>query len=80
MVHRNCFHRQVRTNIQGNFYIILLYNFIQSEKTKKWQMSWTENWTPSLRSTEESIVNQNNFKGIEYFVYYKLLWNKKNKF
>ena len=24
-------------------------------------MSWTENWTPSLRSTEESIVNQNKF-------------------
>ena len=43
-------------------------------------MSWKKNWTPSLKSTEESIVNQNNFKGIEYFVYYKLLWNKKNKF
>ena len=31
-------------------------------KTEKWQMSWKKNWTPSLRSTEESTVHQNNFK------------------
>ena len=31
-------------------------------QTKKWQMSWKKNWTLSLRSTEESIVNQNSFR------------------
>ena len=25
-------------------------------------MSWKKNWTPALRSTEESIVNQNSFR------------------
>ena len=37
-------------------------NCIQSAiQTKKSQMSWKKNWPPSLRSTEESIVNQNSF-------------------
>ena len=31
-------------------------------QTKKWQMSWKKNWTPSLRITEELIVNQNSFR------------------
>ena len=31
------------------------------------------------KSTEESTVKQKIYS-IEYFVYYKLLWNKKNKF
>ena len=31
-------------------------------QAKKWQISWKENWTPLLRSTEESIVNQNSFR------------------
>ena len=30
-------------------------------KTKQWQMP-QKNWTPSLRSAEESIVNQNSFR------------------
>ena len=30
-------------------------------QTKKWQISWKKNWTPSLRSTEESTVNRNSF-------------------
>ena len=25
-------------------------------------MSWKQNWTRSLRSTEKSVVNQNNFR------------------
>ena len=36
MVNQNYNHRQVRTNIKGTFYIIVLYNFIQSAiQTKK---------------------------------------------
>ena len=29
---------------------------------KKLQMTWKKNWTPSLRSTEESTINQNSFR------------------
>ena len=31
-------------------------------QTKEWQISWMKNRTPSLRSPEESIVNQNGFR------------------
>ena len=37
--------------------------FLQSNTNKqKWQMSWKKNWTPSLRSTKESTVNENSFR------------------
>ena len=73
--------RQVCTNIYGTFNIILLYNFIKSAiQTKKGQMSWKKNWTPSLRSTEESIVNQNGFGVLSNLYITDFLWNKKNKF
>ena len=36
----------------------------QQYKQRKWQMSWNKNWTRSLRSTEESTVNQNSFRGL----------------
>ena len=34
MVDQNYFHRQVRTNILGNFYIIFLYNFNFNQQYK----------------------------------------------
>ena len=36
--------------------------------------------TLSLRSAEESIVNQNIFRVLSILYITKLLWNKKNKF
>ena len=49
-----------RTNIYGTFNISLLYNFIKSAIQTKNVMKEKPN--PSLRSTEESIVNQNSFR------------------
>ena len=44
----------------GTFNISLLFNFIKSAIQKKNVMKEKPN--PSLRSTEESIVNQNSFR------------------
>ena len=51
----------MRTNIYGTFYIILLILNNQQYKQKN-DRCHEKNWKSSLRSTEESIVNQNSFR------------------
>ena len=57
--------KKVRTKLEStNFFFFfdryaLIFRDVMKEKR---QMTWKKNWTSSLKSTEQAIVNQNSFR------------------
>ena len=57
--------KKVRTKLESTIFFFffdryaLIFRDVMKEKR---QMTWKKNWTSSLKSTEQAIVNQNSFR------------------
>ena len=57
--------KKVRTKLESTIFFFFFdrYALIFRDVMKgKRQMTWKKNWTSSLKSTEQAIVNQNSFR------------------
>ena len=55
-------HNIIILSLSDYYTLSFLLDLQSTIQTKKWQLPWKKNWTPSLKSTEESTVNQNSFR------------------
>ena len=58
--------KKVRTKLESTNFILFFFDryalIFRDVMKEKRQMTWKKNWTSSLKSTEQAIVNQNSFR------------------
>ena len=58
--------KKVRTKLESTIFFFFFFDryalIFRDVMKEKRQMTWKKNWTSSLKSTEQAIVNQNSFR------------------